>query len=192
MTKIEERQLQLQQEAKEVLEKLNILNILSMYGEPEIVGSLATGLMTWKDIDIELTNGINEDKYWKIVKQLFHTPGYKRLNVIDFRKSTNPNTPKGLHICISDFFYKSGSTWKIDIWFLEPRGIGDNFHKWLLENLKEEHRLPILEIKQQVDSHPKYKYEIFSADVYKAVIEDNARNLEDFKKYLSKTKRTLY
>lgn len=191
MNNLEENQLRLQQEAKEVLSELNILSILSSYGEPKIVGSLATGLMTWNDIDIELTNGINEDKYWKIVKQLFHTPKYKRLNIIDFRNSVNPNTPKGLHICISDYLFHDDKPWKIDIWFLEPRQTEENFHAWLQENLKPEHKLPILEIKQQVSSHPKYKYEVFSVDIYKAVIEDNAKNLEDFKKYLAKTNRTL-
>ncbi len=191
MNALEEKQLTLQKKANEVLEKLDILNILSSYGKPEIVGSLSSGLMTWKDIDIELTNGIDEEKYWGIVKKLFHTEGYKRLNVIDFRKSVNPNSPKGLHICISDYEYNGEKDlWKIDIWFLEPRK-EENFHKWLLENLKEEHRLPILEIKSQITSNPKYKYEIFSVDVYKAVIEDGIKNLEDFKKYLLKTNRTL-
>ena len=61
----------LQKEAYEVLEKLDLLNILSTYGKPEIVGSLATGLMTWRDIDLEVVDKIDEDKYWDVVKKIF-------------------------------------------------------------------------------------------------------------------------
>src|SRR3989344_7925605 len=116
------KQEDLQKEAHEVLAKLDLLNILPIYGKPEIVGSLATGLMTWRDIDIEVVKEIDEKKYWEVVKKIFHTPDYKRTFVIDFRKSVNPNTPKGLHICITDYdFKKDGNLWKIDIWFLPPR-----------------------------------------------------------------------
>lgn len=191
MNDLEKKQLELQNEAKEVLEKLDLMNILSDYGTPKIVGSLATGLMTWKDIDIELTNGIDEDKYWSVVKKLFHTPGYKHLSVIDFRNSTDPNSPKGLYACISKFHLYGKKNWKIDIWFLEPNSRDVDFHEWLTKNLKLEHRLPILEIKDQIADHPKYRKEIFSTDIYKAVIEDGAKNIEDFKKYLSKTGRMI-
>src|SRR3989344_8099789 len=95
------QQEELQKEAQEVLGKLDLINILSIYGKPEIVGSLATGLMTWRDIDLEVIKEIDEEKYWEVVKKIFHIPNYKRTIVVDFRKSVNPNTPKGLHICIS-------------------------------------------------------------------------------------------
>ncbi len=186
------RQEEFQREAYWVLEELDLLSILSFYGKPTIVGSLATGLMTWKDIDIEITEGIDEEKYWQVVKKLFHTPKYKFLSVVDFRKSVNPNSAKGLYLSLSDYYLRGEGSWKIDIWFLNPRKPGEeNFHKWLQENLKEEHRLPILRIKEQIASTTKYKHEIFSIDIYKAVIEDSAKSLEDFKKYLTKTKRTL-
>jgi hypothetical protein len=191
MNDLEKKQSELQNEAKEVLEKLDLMNILSSYGTPKIMGSLATGLMTWKDIDIELTNGIDEDKYWDVVKKLFHTPGYKHLNIIDFRNSTNPNSPKGLYACISKFHLYGNDNWKIDIWFLEPNSRDFDFNDWLTKNLKPEHRLSILEIKTQIAMHPKYRKEIFSTDIYKAVIEDNAKDINDFKRYLAKTNRVL-
>ena len=47
-----ERQLRLQSEAATVLADLRLLDVLRVAGEPKLVGSLATGLMVWRDIDI--------------------------------------------------------------------------------------------------------------------------------------------
>lgn len=178
------RQNDLQKEAYEVLQELDLINILSIYGKPEIVGSLATGLMTWRDIDIEVIKEINEDKYWEIVRKLFHTPHYKRLFVANFLKSINPNTPKGFHVCIEEYG-KTDDRWNIDIWFFSPRNPNEkNFNAWIKDKITDENRPIILSIKNKISNNPKYKKEIFSIDVYKAVIENGVKNLDDFKRYL--------
>lgn len=185
------RQDELQKEGYEVLEKLDLLNILSIYGKPEIVGSLATGLMTWKDIDLEVVKEIDEEKYWEVVKKIFHTADYKRTFVIDFRKSVNPNTPKGLHICITEYaLVKGEEPWKIDIWFVERSG-EETFNEWIKNKITEENRPIMLSLKKEVRKFPKYGKDIFSVDVYKAVIEQGAKNIEDFKNYLRETNRSL-
>lgn len=66
-----------------------------------------------------------------------------------------------------------------------------NLNKWIKDSLKEEHRLPILQIKHAISSHPKYRKQIFSVDIYKAVIEDGVRDLAGFKGHLQETNRTL-
>ncbi|HVZ66837.1 MAG TPA: hypothetical protein VG917_01115 [Patescibacteria group bacterium] len=186
------RQEDLQKEAHEVLDKLDLLNILSRYGPPQIVGSLATGLMTWKDIDIEIVGPIDEEKYWKVVKKIFHTPGYKRTFVIDFRKSVNPNTPKGLHICITDYSLREGEDpWKMDIWFVDRNEGEITFHDWIKDKISDENKPYLLSLKKEARKYPNYGKDIFSIDVYKAVIEHNAKNIEDFKKYLRLTNRSL-
>lgn len=174
------QQEELQKEAYEVLEKLDLLNILSIYGEPQIVGSLATGLMTWRDIDLE------------VVKEIFHTPDYKRTFVIDFRNSVNPNTPKGLHICITDYdFKKDGNLWKIDIWFIDRKEDEETYTDSLKDKITEENRPIMLSLKTEVRKYPRYGKDIYSVDVYKAVIEHGAKNIEDFKNYLRLTNRSL-
>jgi len=54
-------------QAHEVLEALNLLHFLSKYGRPKIVGSVALGLMTWRDIDIdlEITGEVNDQDFWQ-------------------------------------------------------------------------------------------------------------------------------
>lgn len=187
------RQKELQKEAYEVLDKLDLLNILLIYGKPEIVGSLATGLMTWRDIDLEVVKEINEEKYWQVVRKIFHTPGYKLTNVVDFRKSVNPNTPKGLHIGISDYdFKKDGNLWKIDIWFLPPRKPNEeNYNEWIKDKITDENRKIILSIKNTIALNPKYRKEIFSVHIYNAVIEKGIKNLEGFKTYLQTNGKQL-
>ncbi|MDP3940779.1 MAG: hypothetical protein Q8Q49_00570 [bacterium] len=190
-SQLELKQKQLQSEASELLDYLGLLRFLSRFGKPEIVGSLVTGLMTWPDIDIELVKPINENNFWKTAKFLLHQPDFKRVLVMDFRKSGNPNTPKGLHICVKDLSWKE-KTWKIDIWFLPPRKKNEpNFHLWLEKHLKPEHKLPIMKIKTEIASHPKYRSEIFSTDIYEAVIMHRVRNMEGFKEYLIKSGRSL-
>src|SRR3989344_4441945 len=150
MNDLLKQQDELQKEAYEVLEKLDLLNILSIYGKPEIVGSLATGLMTWRDIDLEVIKEIDEDKYWEVVKKIFHTPDYKRTFVIDFRKSVNPNTPKGLHICITDYdFKKDGNLWKIDIWFVDRKDGEQTFTYWLKNKITDGNRPIMLSLKTE-------------------------------------------
>src|SRR5260221_250178 len=105
-----ENQRQLQHDANSLLRHLKLLHFLSRFGKPEIVGSVATGLMTWPDIDIELLKQIDEDDFWKTASFLLHQPDFKRILIMDFRISKNPNTPKGLHICVKDF------SWKKRIW----------------------------------------------------------------------------
>lgn len=181
----------LQKEGYEILKEMKLMEYLANFGNPQIVGSLALGLMTWPDIDIELVKEIREDEYWKMVKYIFQQSNLKGIFIMDYRSSLNPNTPKGLYIGVR-YYGKQKSPWKIDIWFLPKRDPNvENLNEWIKNVLKDEHRLPILEIKHALSSHPKYTKEIFSVDIYRAVIERGIKNIEQFKKYLEKTSRSL-
>lgn len=52
-TDLTKQQDELQQEAHKILGEIHLMNLLSKYGKPEVIGSVALGLMTWRDIDIE-------------------------------------------------------------------------------------------------------------------------------------------
>ncbi|MEK9207706.1 MAG: hypothetical protein AAB922_04440, partial [Patescibacteria group bacterium] len=105
-------------------------------------------------------------------------------------KSQNPNTPKGLYI--GTRVNSDGKEWKIDLWFISPRKPGEqNYNEWIKGKINNSNRKIILEIKSEIYKNLKYTKEIFSIDIYKAVIEDRVKNLEDFAKYLSQTNRSL-
>lgn len=186
------QQEELQKEARRLLGETGLLKFLSHFGEIEIGGSLDSGLMTWPDIDLGVfPEELSEVDYWKMVKFAFGLEGYYHsLYIQDFRKSVNPNSPKGLYIGLKIKY--SEKMWKVDIWYVKPRVKDEsNFNKWLKKELNDVNKKAILEIKSQVQNNPKYRKDIFSVDVYKAVIEDNAKDVEDFKKYLAKTNRSL-
>lgn len=182
---------ELQKEGKEVLEKLGILKVLSKFGKPKTVGSFESGLMTWRDIDIEIEKEIEDKEYWETVNELFYDDtGLKYLTLIDFRNSKNPNTPKGLYIGIK--YWLESREWKIDVWFISPRKQRvENYNDWIKDKLNDQNRKIILGIKSQVQDNPKYRKSIFSVDIYKAVIENGVKDLEGFREYLNQTGRSL-
>ncbi len=186
------QQEELQKAGKQLLEKIGLIEFISKLGKPEIVGSMASGLMIRPDVDIEvIADEINDEDYWETVRFLFYIKNfYHSLYIQDFRKSQNPNTPKGLYI--GTRVNSDGKEWKIDLWFISPRKPGEqNYNEWIKGKINNSNRKIILEIKSEIYKNPKYTKEIFSIDIYKAVIEDRVKNLEDFAKYLSQTNRSL-
>src|SRR3989344_771731 len=182
----------LQKEARELLRETGIQEFLSKFGEIEIGGSLDSGLMVWRDIDMGVISPeINEEKYWQMVKFLFGLNNYYHsLYIQDFRESVNPASPKGLYIGLKIKF--RNNMWKVDVWYLGPRkNPNENFNIWLKENLNNENRKTILEIKNLVYEDPKYRKEFYSIDIYKAVIEEGVKTLDEFRKYLEKQGKSL-
>src|SRR4051794_9635698 len=191
ITELFHRQDELQKEAYGILKDGELMSLLSEFGNPRIVGSLASGLMTWRDIDIEIENQIEERDYWQAIRKVFKNSRVGMLTIADHRNLTNIITPNGLYIGVK-YSMKQSEVWKIDIWFVPPRQPGaENFNEWLLANLQEQHRLPILLIKHQIASHPRYRKEIFSVDIYRAVIEHGVTDIPGFEAYLRETNRTL-
>ena len=189
--KLLKQQEELQKEGKKVLDQLGIIKILSKYGNPQIVGSFETGLMVWRDIDIELVKEIDDKDYWKAVDELFYDNSkLKYLTLINFKNSKNPMTPKGFYIGIKCWL--ENKEWKIDVWFIPPRLKGsENMNEWVKNRLTDENKKIILQIRNQIHKSQKYRKEIFSTDVYRAVIENRVNNLEGFKEYLKKQGKSL-
>lgn len=186
------QQEELQKEGRELLGKIELIEFLSKFGKPHIVGSMESGLMVWRDIDIEIIKEeIKDNEYWEVVNFLFYLKDlYHSLYIQDFRKSVNPNTPKGLYIGTKIEF--NGNTWKIDIWLIKPRANeAINYNEWIKDKLTDENKKIILEIKNQIYENPKYRKEIFAVDVYKAVIENGVKDLKEFNEYLKRRGKNL-
>jgi hypothetical protein len=153
---------------------------------------MASGLMVWRDIDIEIVKDeLNENEYWETIKFLFQIKDfYHSLYIQDFRKSVNPNSPKGLYIGTK--IEINGNTWKIDVWFIPKRQSNElNYNEWIKGKLNIENKKIILQIKDKIYDNSKYRKEIFAVDVYKAVIENGVIDLEGFKQYLANQGRNL-
>lgn len=179
------KQTELQKQAAEVLTRLDLINELSKYGKTKIVGSVALGLMTWPDIDIDLESKkeINSEDYFKIIKYLFKQKDIKQLILIDNRSAFEKNRPQSFYIGVIYNF--NDINWKIDIRYLTSSSAyaGDDL-KQIRTQLSEDKIKSILEIKTAFHNHPKYRKEFSGYDIYKAVLEKNISTVEDFKKYL--------
>lgn len=176
----------LQREANEVIEKLNLIKILSEYGKVEVVGSLKYGLMVWRDIDLDLVfeNEILETNYWKIIEKLFLNKKIQSITLSDNRNIEDKNRPKSLYMGIK-YLDNKENIWKIDIRLLNKNDLNTGKIENLInEKITPENRLIILEIKSQVCDNPKYHKDFSSVDIYEAVLINGAKNLKEFVDFL--------
>lgn len=190
------KQADLQKEAHEVLEKLQLIKILSKYGKPEIVGSLTLGLMTWRDIDITVISDKPNNNDIAELSAILIIKADKRLDLtlVDNMDGVKSHFPKGIYFGIKYFGHipssekissKSVYIWKIDLWFVTKENVeGITKTKEIKSKLELKNKQIILEIKNALWDHPLYKKDIKSMDIYDAVLEKGVKNLEEFKKYL--------
>jgi hypothetical protein len=191
MNKLINKQNSLQEEATEILEKLNLLVFLSKFGKAKLVGSAALGLMTWQDIDIDLAvDELKEDDYFQTVRYLFSNPEIKRLILSDNRNLDEKLKLQGIPVSMYLGVFvrgENGSEWKIDIRFVSGSLVrAEKYINEIKSKLNDENREIILEIKSAICTHPKYiNKEIFGVDVYASVLDGKVKNFNEFKKYLS-------
>lgn len=195
-----EQQQKLQNEAEEVLKELQLIEDLNRVGRAELVGSAALGLMTWRDIDIEVSADLDLPGFLGIVSKLIENPRIIDLTLQDTRESTNENMADGWYIGARyalteadkwDLIKKyKQEAWKIDIWIIgsgHPK-LGIENTKKIGDKLTKENRLHILEIKNKLATHPWYRKKIYSVDLYQAILEDGVIDLEGFVKWVKKNK----
>lgn len=200
------QQQKLQEEAENVLSDLDLINFLKQFGDPNIVGSLALGLMTWRDIDLEIiVKKLDKKIVAEVVKELVLKTTYRidisfSDNIARFN-NTNPNSPESLYIGLKYFgkniplLEMQGANplaWKLDLHFILEKDSRSKAKTVELRNkLNDDNKKVILEIKNQIFTNPKYRKQIFSTDVYDAVLEKGVIDLEGFGNYLKETGRTL-
>ena len=193
MNNLLEQQDNLQKEANLLIEKLELKSILNNIGIMSVVGSLELGLMTWRDIDIEVfVETLDRNSISEVVKQLLN----KTVNRIDFTFIDNKNEylpamPLGLYLGIKYKITKD-IVWKIDTWFVS--GTHSEGFKQIAElksKLTDEFKLIILNIKNQIADNPKYKKEVMRVDIYDAVLNHKIESMEEFNNYLKKRGKSL-
>lgn len=182
----------LQKRAHFILRKLKLIEFLSKFGVPKIVGSVATGLMTWPDIDIDLcANKLDKVGYFKVANYLFGLPCVKRLvlanNEVLIKELKLQGVPKSFYIGV--YVKDKDLTWKIDIRFLPSLYSGaTEYARKINLKLNLKNKKIILKIKNDFlfdSGHKKGQ----SADIYKAVLDYNVKNTKDFLKYIKKDKK---
>jgi hypothetical protein len=180
-----EKQEILQKQADEVLGRLDLISILSKYGKAKMIGSVALGLMTWPDIDIDLESnvGVNDKDYFKILKEIFGKKNIKQVMLIDNRDSFEKNRPESMYVGI--VYDLDGVDWKIDIRYLNSsNAYAENNLKQIKAKLTNDKIKTILKIKTALHNHSNYRKEFSGHDIYNAVLDKDISSVEEFGDYL--------
>jgi len=178
-----QKQDKLQAQAHEVLQDTKLLAILKEFGKPVIVGSVALGLMVWRDIDldVEVDNKFSADDLLKIAKRAFSHGKIKDIRIIDNTTPFEKNRPKSYYLGI--YYQEKGQEkWKVDIRFVKAEdSYAKDYLKEISSKLTPEKIEAILEIKQAVYQHPEYGKKFSSVDIYEAVLEKGIKSPDEFK-----------
>jgi hypothetical protein len=181
-----ERQLRLQSAAATVITDLKLYDVLTTAGTPKPVGSMATGLMVWRDIDFTVVcDNLEIVVVTDIAASLATHP---RVRSVEFRNDSGhwnedeSAYPDGLFLGIE---YVADEVWGLDIWFVdEPGRQPDLAHvRELSRRLTDELRAAILEIKEASYSRPGYSSHL----IYEAVLDHDVRSLEEFQEFIATT-----
>ena len=182
-----EKQKSIQEMAFKVVKELNLEKILGKYGEFVLVGSVVYGLMTWRDVDMDLRlPDIPTDKqYFELVSSIFPLLGIKKLTLVDDRKMEDKDRPRSMYLGIK-YEDNDKNIWKIDIRILSKEDVTTDVIADLISSkATNENKETILRIKSQVHDNPNYHKKFSSVDIYEAVLNSGVNDLEQFKEYLN-------
>jgi hypothetical protein len=179
----------LQIAAEALIQTLDLRAMLESFGPTEMVGSVVSGLMVWRDIDFCVDcPGLSPERAWNGLRPLLIDPQVTRL---DYLNETGHRTPDGDPADQRLYFvlrYETdpGVEWKIDLslWTVaSPRGPGELLIE-LEQRLTDETRLATLWIKDVWHRLPAYPDEIGGFEVYDAVLNHGVRTPDGFDRYL--------
>lgn len=167
--------------AMAILRETGLLEELSRYGEPHIIGSVRMDLMAVNDIDIDILNtGMDLEKLYRLVEYVLKT----------FRprwfEAKEEVTDKGRTVWFCGFICETGGEeWNYDLWFFDQETIdrAEAFCDGIAARVAADPtiRQAIVEIKAGLYSKGLYRWDLYhSMDVYSAVLDQGVRTLEAF------------
>lgn len=183
------RQDALQAEASQVIAVLDLPALLARAGRPEQIGSSASGLMVWRDIDFNIVApGLTRAKLADTIRPLLLNPQIIDLHIQDEigPRSISGTPHDNRYYVVLHYLTAAGDEWKIDLSFwLANAERGQLAHlAYLKERLTPELRLVILHLKDLWHRRPSYPYTVGGYEIYDAVLEHGVRTPADLAAYL--------
>lgn len=177
---------QIKGEADLLLEKTNLLFLLSKYGKVFIRGSYELDLMVDGDIDIYIVaKKFNKDLAINLLNKLIERNDFRGYMFYDFVNRRKKGFPKGYYIGLKTKI--ALRKWKVDIWLIKSMdNISDKFMKKITNNLSEEKRNIILHLKKTIKEK---RIELPSYVIYEAVTDGGVSDIKKLIKYASKIGR---
>ena len=171
-------------EADDLLVNLDLLKILQNFGEVIITGSYSLDLMIKRDLDISLVNeNMSIGKFFELGQSLNvclnpHSM-YFRSTIM---KPIDNRPPNSLYWGVQTEY------WKIDLWQV-PKFYAEESIEYI-NNFKNKltpaKREIVLTIKHTLLNNSDYGRKYSSKELYKAVLENDVKNLDEFLDFLGK------
>lgn len=155
--------------AQEILSNIDLINILSKYGEVIVGGSLKYDLMWEPDIDICVICDDTRQSSISALKEVIDLRLSQKYEYGDFVRFPRDKRPKSYILNL--ILPLNDQKWEIEIWFFnkypEQQLEIDNL---VAERLTDETKQTILEMKKRRDESGNSKHQISSTEIYKQVL----------------------
>ncbi len=197
------QQVSLQAEASRVIAELDLPSALASAGLPCLWGSYVTGLMAWRDLDVNVVApGLDALAAFDVMLPLL-----TRSHVTEALYKNLVGGSGETALAADDrYFYMlkywldardqpdvaldvpaGERLWKVDIsfWIADPPREESLPPAAITSRLTEETRLAILWIKDTWRRLPEYRTSVYSVDIYQAVFDHGVRSPAEFAAYLA-------
>lgn len=167
--------------ADRILYEFGLLEQLEKIGVPHIIGSYRMDMMAWNDLDIDIENdNMSMEKLYELsayIIKTFHPLWYEAKEEI---------SEEGKKVWFHGFETMiTGELWNVDLWFFDKETIvnAEIYCDGIVNKTDEAQKKVIVSIKEELIKRGLYSFEQYkSIDVYKAVIEENVKNVDEFLK----------
>ena len=160
------------------------------FGQAAVVGSAALDLMTWRDLDIYVTAGVDDKSdFLDILPELergLAAAGHTLLKAIFNDEWALPRGDYG-----SGYYWglraraPAGHVWKLDIWAWDAETFAQKLREFeqLRRSLSDLDRKLILRLKSEVQTLPEFRKDITSMDVYRFLIAGRGTSLDELRAF---------
>lgn len=168
-------------DATALIKSSELMNLLKKFGEASFSGSYAYNLMLDSDIDLFVANKNPTRKLAdEMVIALIRSGYWTSLMYCDW----TTNEPPGPYFCVKRDF--RGHRWKVDIMMTTPDKISELLPaREIYYHLSDAQKEAIFEIKAARSKGLSSK-DIETVRIYDAVLKNNIRGVDNFKRYLEK------
>lgn len=165
--------------ADRILSEFGLLKKIEEIGNAHIIGSYRMDMMAWNDLDIDIENDtMSLDKLYELstfIINTFRPLWYEAKEEVD----TN-----GKKVWFHGFETTvTGELWNIDLWFFDKETISnaESYCDNIVRNTNQTQKEIIVNIKSELITRGLYSFERYkSIDVYKAVMENGVKNIDEF------------
>ena len=167
--------------AQDILTQLQLMERWSAFGNPVLVGAAAYGLVVAPDIDMEIY--CDEPKIKDGFEVLLACALHPQVKKARFSNRLN-EADMGLYWQLV-YQHENGQEWKIDMWSMRhdhPGPTSASLVGPMIQALTDVTRRVILDLKEQKLHDP--MLQCGSIHIYRAVLDDGVRNIEQFKNWL--------